>query len=207
MDFFERRVEAVDQTQHQHEWVVFSTALTEGWLMLQCVECGTHGTIDDPTSEEWSEGFDAPSKPYRWQDESRITIRHPKGGERYVVRAEPRQPCDCLKLTSLIEYDRFPAEIVRRIGPISDEARNEILELAEFVDSEPEMCGRRFPFFVASYAEYTGKQFAEPTLSIVDRIRVYDVGLHMAAPVVARALRVFANYVDLRRGCRPQTRQ
>jgi hypothetical protein len=25
---------------HAHEWVVFSTALHEGWLMLQCVDWG-----------------------------------------------------------------------------------------------------------------------------------------------------------------------
>src|SRR5208337_4129611 len=39
---------------NDHEWVVYSTALLEGWLMLQCVECGAMGTIDDPSPEEWS---------------------------------------------------------------------------------------------------------------------------------------------------------
>jgi hypothetical protein len=32
-----------------HEWVVFSTALEEGWLMLQCVECGMHARVEDVT--------------------------------------------------------------------------------------------------------------------------------------------------------------
>ena len=35
----------------RHSWVVFSTALEEGWLMLQCTKCGLHGTVDDPTLE------------------------------------------------------------------------------------------------------------------------------------------------------------
>src|SRR3954447_16654748 len=26
-----------------HEWVVYSTAMQEGWLMVQCVECGAMG--------------------------------------------------------------------------------------------------------------------------------------------------------------------
>ena len=61
----------------RHHWVVFSTALEERWLMLQCTECGLHGTIDDPTREEWSEAFAAPSRPYPWTDEARITL-HPE---------------------------------------------------------------------------------------------------------------------------------
>lgn len=63
----------------KHEWVAFSTALAEGWIMVQCVECGAHGTVDDPTRKEWSEAFHAPSNPYRWEDNSRVTIRHLTG--------------------------------------------------------------------------------------------------------------------------------
>lgn len=58
-----------------HEWVVFSTALQDVCLMLQCLNCGMHGTVDDPTKEEWREAFHAPSNPYRWRDNSRVTIR------------------------------------------------------------------------------------------------------------------------------------
>ena len=60
---------------HGHEWVVFSTALAEVCLMVQCVECGTMGSIDDPSTEEWSEAFDAPSSPYRWIDGARVRER------------------------------------------------------------------------------------------------------------------------------------
>jgi hypothetical protein len=55
-----------------HEWVVYSTAVTEVWLMLQCVACGLVGTVEDPSKEEWSEAFHAPSSPYRWRDGSRV---------------------------------------------------------------------------------------------------------------------------------------
>ena len=59
-----------------HHWVVFNRAL-EGWLMLQCTQCGLHGTVDDPIQAEWSRAFSAPSNPYPWADEARIT-RHPE---------------------------------------------------------------------------------------------------------------------------------
>jgi len=69
----------------KHEWVVFSTALAEVWIMVQCVECGAHGTVDDPTKDEWAEAFHAPSQPYLWDDNSRVTLRH-LGGPCYVER-------------------------------------------------------------------------------------------------------------------------
>jgi hypothetical protein len=71
----------------EHEWVVFSTALAEGWLMLQCIKCLAMATVDDPSEEEWSEAFYAPSTPYRWLDDSRVTIRHETFPIRYVERA------------------------------------------------------------------------------------------------------------------------
>jgi hypothetical protein len=68
-------------TQHVHEWVVFSTALKERALLVQCVDCGAIGTVDDPTREEWSEAFHAPERPYRWHDESRVTLRRGPNSE------------------------------------------------------------------------------------------------------------------------------
>lgn len=59
----------------EHDWVVYSTALAEVWLMLECFDCGAHGSVDDPSKEEWSAAFSAPSNPYRWDDKSRVTIR------------------------------------------------------------------------------------------------------------------------------------
>ena len=58
-----------------HKWVVYSTALAEVWLMLKCLYCGAHGSVDYPTSEEWGEAFDAASNPYTWPAKSRVTIR------------------------------------------------------------------------------------------------------------------------------------
>ncbi len=69
----------------EHEWIVFSTALAEVRIMVQCVECGAHGTVDDPTKDEWADAFHAPSQPYLWDDNSRVTIRH-LGGPCFIER-------------------------------------------------------------------------------------------------------------------------
>jgi hypothetical protein len=58
----------------EHEWWVFSTALYEGWLMLYCDKTGKTGSVRDPSKEEWSRAFTAPSDPYRWYDESRVVV-------------------------------------------------------------------------------------------------------------------------------------
>ena len=104
----------VDHTNHHaHEWVVFSTALAEGWLMLQCVECLARATIDDPTEEEWAEAFHAPSRPYRWTDETRVHFRTEPPCPLYVVRTQKNAPvCKCPSRQEPREYDRFPAEII-----------------------------------------------------------------------------------------------
>lgn len=68
-----------------HEWVVFSTAINDGCLMVQCVNCGAHGSVDDPTEEEWSEAFYAPSHPYRWMDDERVNIRGVLPSDKWYV--------------------------------------------------------------------------------------------------------------------------
>jgi hypothetical protein len=62
-------------TCKKHQWAVFSTALKERALMLQCVGCGEFGTVDDPSLDEWKRAFHAPANPYPWADESRVTVR------------------------------------------------------------------------------------------------------------------------------------
>jgi len=63
----------------QHEWWVYSTALSEGWLELYCKRCQVAGAVKDPTKEEWAQGFHAPEKEYRWEQSERVHI-----GERLV---------------------------------------------------------------------------------------------------------------------------
>lgn len=53
--------------QCKHEWVVFSTAVADVYIMVQCCTCGSVGVIKESTMEEWGEAFYAPSRPYRWR--------------------------------------------------------------------------------------------------------------------------------------------
>jgi hypothetical protein len=47
----------------------------------------THGSVNDPTKEEWGEAFYAPSNLYRWIDKSRVTVRG-LAPVRYVERID-----------------------------------------------------------------------------------------------------------------------
>jgi hypothetical protein len=69
----------------QHEWVVFSTALQEVCLMVECVKCGVFGTVDDPTKDEWRRASSASSRPYGWAANERVTVRGTPG-MRHVER-------------------------------------------------------------------------------------------------------------------------
>lgn len=51
----------------RHDWRVFSTAIADGVLMLECQITGAQGIVRNPTKEEWNEAYHAPSHPYRWR--------------------------------------------------------------------------------------------------------------------------------------------
>ena len=72
--------------------------------MVQCVNCGTCGTVDDPDEQEWAEAFHAPSEPYRWDDDARVTVRG--RGPLYVLKAGEGQG------------ERTPSTTARRDGGV-----------------------------------------------------------------------------------------
>jgi hypothetical protein len=192
-EHLERHLAGQAENQHRHEWVVFSTAIEDGCLMLQCVECGLMGTVDDPTREEWADAFHSPSRPYRWSDEARVRL-HGKGPF-HVVRAERNvHRCDCPSRTGTIrkqEYERFPAEIMAPDECITPEARKELEDLAELV-SQSDLCSKLFPYFLLSYQSDTGTEPSGVVKRIASRIEQVDsLGLHCSPSVVARVLREF----------------
>lgn len=74
-----------------HRFVVFSTAVQDGVLLVECNECGRVGIVPDPTREEWSKAFTAPSQPYDWSDNARVKLLRPPppGHRRFVQPAAP----------------------------------------------------------------------------------------------------------------------
>jgi hypothetical protein len=174
----------------QHEWVVFSTALADGWLMLQCIECGKHGTVEDPTKEEWSDAFSAPSRPYRWRDDTRVTIKD--GDASCHVMRRGTQRCQCYDRRGILEpgdYERVPAEITRPNLPLTTQDRMELQQLAEWVGGT-DLCSFLFPVFVRSFQAHTGIQHSSAVNAVARRIVTLDrKGLHCSPSVVARVLR------------------
>ena len=58
----------------KHDWLVYSTAIAEKVLMVQCRNTGERGYVPSPTKEEWDAAYHAPSSPYPWKDNSRVVI-------------------------------------------------------------------------------------------------------------------------------------
>lgn len=58
----------------KREWMVFSTAMKQVWLMLYCRLTGATGSVRDPSEKEWARAFKAPDRNYRWHDESRVVV-------------------------------------------------------------------------------------------------------------------------------------
>lgn len=183
---------------HGHEWVVYSTAMQEHWLMLQCVECGEMGTIDAPSTEEWSEAFHAPSSPYRWHESTRVTERGLAAPR--VIRAIDGPRCDCPSQRTLTDnrgYERVPGGIWSHDDRLSVAERAELDELAEFV-GRSDLCSRFLPLFVRSCEEHTGRRHSRATHTVIGRIERWDTkGLHCSPSVVARIIREFAAWEPL----------
>ncbi len=179
--------------QHGHEWVVFSTNISFGCLMVQCVECGAFGTVDDPSKQEWSEAYDAPSRPYRWNDVSRVTASGT--WPIHVIRATGGPKCECYSRGLRVEpggYERFPAEIMGPLPGLNDEARAELLQFADIVETS-DMCGGLFAFSIRCFEEATWHRHTDAASEILDRLERADArGLHCSPGVVARVLREFA---------------
>lgn len=55
-----------------HRWFVVSTATQEVDLILECHKCMSRGVVEDPTEAEWERAFDAPTRSYRWYENSRV---------------------------------------------------------------------------------------------------------------------------------------
>lgn len=194
MDTKETSQQVVDgerptQCCEKHEWVVFSTALNEGWLMLQCIECGVHATVDDPTVEEWSKAFHAPSTPYRWHDEARITLRNHRAT--CVVRRQPGDPCGCIRqglVPPTGDYERVLDGAPDRTQPLKEEERRQF-ELLSETALDVGLCSRCMAGFLVFLEDTSSFLPCAPLLRLANRIEQTDNrGLHMSPGVVSHIL-------------------
>lgn len=85
----------------EHKWVVYSTATADVCLLLQCERCHSLGVVEDPSNEEWHEGFWAPSQPYEWRggdDRVKVVRRGPVSEGKCEPAAELPPCVDALAL-------------------------------------------------------------------------------------------------------------
>jgi hypothetical protein len=170
--------------------------MQERWLMLQCVECGQHATVEEPSLEEWSQAFFAPSRPYLWHDGSRVRFKGDRTpGRFYIMRTGGGQTCECYEQFGVIKpgpYERVPAEITRCTEVLTDDERAELMKLADFV-SGTDLCSRFFLLFLQSFQQHTRREVPGAAYRIARRIEEIDAkGLHCSASVVARVLTDYA---------------
>ncbi|WP_415891359.1 hypothetical protein ACMXYV_08595 [Neptuniibacter sp. SY11_33] len=55
-----------------HSWWVYSTAIEDQTLEVECPKCKSLGAVLDPTSKEWAKAFYAPQCPYKWREGNRV---------------------------------------------------------------------------------------------------------------------------------------
>ena len=67
-------IDGVKPNNCDHEWGVFSTVLVDVCLLVQCVECGAYGKVNDPSADEWQRAFHAPSQPCHWPHGERVEL-------------------------------------------------------------------------------------------------------------------------------------
>ncbi len=183
----------MNNNDHAHEWVVFCTALATRSLMVQCIECGLNGTVDDPTKDEWSEAFFAPAKPYRWNNEARI--RTSRVGPQEVIRATEGGRCECYTRFGIMEpmeYEHVPAALLMPTVPLKEDECEEFERLAELVRKNG-LCSADFPMFVEEYQQRTGEEPSAVLRAVARRIEKFDgMSLHCSPSVVARVLTEWA---------------
>lgn len=72
-----------DSQGPEREWVVCTTHLTEGWILLECRKTMAYGAVKQPTCEEWLKCSDmmyGGHHSYPWPEYWRVTFL-PKGWE------------------------------------------------------------------------------------------------------------------------------
>lgn len=57
-----------------HRWFVYSTGISLGCIMVKCAKCPAEGLVYGWTIKEWQKAYDAPSNPYEWFDNDRVTV-------------------------------------------------------------------------------------------------------------------------------------
>ena len=62
------------EVEMQRNWWVYSTALSDRSLLVEDRNSGERGYVPDPSKDEWDRAFRAPSKPYPWNDSSRVIV-------------------------------------------------------------------------------------------------------------------------------------
>jgi hypothetical protein len=180
------------QNHCDHEWVVFTTITDDEMIMVQCINCLTIGSVHSPSPDEFNEAFGAPSRPYRWEDETRVTEHHGEDRVPYVIRADNTSPiCDCRPHERHLPYLRCPGEVLKEPAPMTPEEMADLSSLAGAV-ANSNTCGTVLAAFLR-HCEDDGHEPCGATKRIAAYMeQVSKKGMHFPPQVVAFVLRKYA---------------
>ena len=152
-----------------------------------------HGSVDAPSEQEWSEAFHAPSRPYRWTDGSRVTIRGP--GSLYVIPKLIDAPCDCFTSGRRLapdQYERIIGGILIPEKKPTARDREEFQALSEVV-LDGELCSVLLPAYLRGVEAHTGFVPAKPVKRIAEQIEAFqEKGLHMSPGAISTIFKQWA---------------
>jgi hypothetical protein len=164
-------------------------------------------TVDDPTEEEWDRAFHAPSRPYRWEDVSRVIVRHEEFDEPYVVKAKPEPSCECVDEIEGFahpEYERVPIEISHHSRILSEDEKKYLEALTECV-SRGNLCSKLFPCFIAYFEQSTGIEVPDAVSFVAGRVYSCDHhGVHFSPWIVELILKAYIERGDRNRASQEQ---
>ena len=161
----------ISDSQSNHSWIVFSTALEDRCLMLNCKDCGAMGTVADPSSEEWGKAFEAPCKPYLWNEESRVSIR--QTGPFYVKEEAA---------SGFIQPSK---------NPLTMQEFSELKTLETLV-IKANLDGQSLPLLVRSFQQEIGREMLGATKLFMSHLwRVVNSGRQFTPAMIGIAIREF----------------
>lgn len=162
-----------------HEWAVFSTAITEGWLMLQCTRCGLHGTVSDPSEAEWSKAFHAPKRPYKWVQDQRVNV-------------QPQKTTPYVAIDDDGVLRRVPREIICSLPQINKEEAEELFGLIDLVEQEG-MDSELFWRFIESANAKMGTTPSPGVANLTNRLKEHSSrGIAYPTHWVSNSIRWYA---------------
>jgi hypothetical protein len=140
-----------------HKWVVYSTALPNQLILVQCINCKTKGNVPDATTEEWRKAHHAPNHP--WEEPERVLSYEQEQGEKILAFAK-----------QLYQHNAHWVDFFREIFGPNGAARKCFPNTIDYLVFEKSTIYHELQSMVSNLRAKSPKGYDEPTSVITIRI-------------------------------------